>query len=105
MAQTQYTDSQRARAAALLEQVQTWTRGRRKRDGRAFVLFASSKPGHAYYTAVDGSACTCQGYFHRGACSHALACQLDTAQARERAARRHTDDETDAFDGVLSEAF
>ncbi len=78
-----YTSSQIARAASLLESALTWTRGTRKRDGLAFVLFPSSKPGHAYYTVCDGSACTCQGFFYRGACSHALACKMEAEQARE----------------------
>lgn len=101
--QTVYTASQRARAASLVETAQTWTRGTRKLDGLAFVLFPSSKPGHAYYTTCDGSACTCQGFFYRGACSHALACKMETEQSRERMTRRPTYDEL--MDDHLVDAF
>lgn len=75
MAQIGYSDSQRARAAILVEHAKTWTRGTRKRDGLPFILFPSSKPGHAYYTTE--TACSCQGFYYRGACAHVLAVQIE----------------------------
>lgn len=80
-----YTDSQRARAASLVETAKTWTRGTRKRDGLAFVLFPSSKPTQAYYTTE--TACTCKGFFYRGSCAHVLAVQIEAEEAREAFAR------------------
>ncbi len=81
-AQAGYTDSQRARAAALVENAKLWTRGRRKRDGLAFVLFGSSKPGHAYY--ANEFSCTCSGFLYRGKCSHELAVRTEAEAAREQ---------------------
>lgn len=97
-----YSESQRARAAALVETAKTWTRGTRKRDGLAFVLFPSSKPEQAYYTTE--TACTCKGFLHRGACSHVLAVQTEAQQARELMTRRRpTLDEL--YDNHLVSAF
>jgi hypothetical protein len=76
------------RAHELLATVKTWTRGRRKADGVAFVLFPGSKPGTAWYTRVDGAVCDCPGFAYRQSCAHALAAQLDTKWAREAAARK-----------------
>lgn len=80
-----YSDSQRARAAILVEHAKTWTRGRRRRDNLAFVLFPSSKSGHAYY--ANEMACTCAGFLHRGRCSHELAVRLEAEEAREQCAK------------------
>jgi hypothetical protein len=93
MATNMVTDSMRAHAEVLLERSDRWARGVRNSDGRAFVLFTSSRQGKdgrpvLYYTAPDGSACTCPSYYHRGACSHAEACRLDAEAAREKVARK-----------------
>lgn len=87
MASPVYTSAMEARAASLLETAQTWTWGRRKADGVQFVLFSSSRPGHAYYTRSDGQGCTCPSYAYRGACSHSLACRRNLEQIRVRYAR------------------
>ena len=84
-ARTVYTKAQLRRAHELLKSAKTWTRGRRKADGVAFVLFPSSKPGSAHYTRVDGGECTCKGFEYRRACTHSLAAELDTKWAREAA--------------------
>lgn len=93
------TSSMEAKATALLAERTTWVRGRRKSDSRAFYLFASSKPGHAYYCAVDGSVCSCAGFFHRGVCSHSVAARRDFEHARavaERPARKSLNELMDA---------
>jgi hypothetical protein len=97
-----------AYAAVLLTRSDRWARGRDNRTGRQFVMFTSSrrtKDGKPIYhkTLVDGSGCTCDGYFHRGMCSHALACQIDTERAREQATRRPSYDEL--MDRHLVDAF
>ncbi len=81
------TDSMNASATALLAERLTWVRGRRRSDSRAFYLFPSSDGRTAYYTAIDGSGCTCKGYLWRGVCSHAVAAQRDTHRVRAEADR------------------
>jgi hypothetical protein len=105
MAQATVTQSMQAKADALLAERTTWITGRRKSDSRAFYLFASSKPGHAYYCSVTGDACSCSGFFYRGVCSHSEAARRDTEQARaaaEQPARKSLGELHDAF---LSDAF
>lgn len=101
MATTVYTDSMRARAATLLETAKTWNWGRRKSDGIQFVLFSSSRPGHAYYTSQI--ACSCTGYLHRGACSHQLAVSLHVERVQEEAARPKRPTYEDLWQGDGSE--
>jgi hypothetical protein len=87
------TDSMRAHAEVLLERSDRWARGYDTRNGRAFVIFTSSKIGQdgqpiLYYARPDGSGCTCKGYLWRGVCSHSEACRLDAEAAREKVARK-----------------
>lgn len=98
-----YTSSMEARAAVLVGQAQTWARGVRHRDGLAFVVFASSKPGTVYYTTESG--CTCPSYWHRGACSHVLAVQVEARQARAAVGPRALDRMNELFDRQLVDAF
>lgn len=85
MATTVYTDSMKARAEILVSESKTWTRGRRKSDSLAFVIFPSSKPGRAYYSTE--TACSCPSYYHRLACSHVLAVKTDNERVRAEADR------------------
>ena len=71
-AQVAYTMSQQANAERLLSMPEKWARGRSKVDGREFWVIQGST-GHAHWTALDGSGCTCRGFYYRGACSHSLA--------------------------------
>lgn len=92
MATAIITDSMKAQAQVLLERSSRWARGTRNSDGQAFVLFTSSRTdrdGNPIYhrTHAAGQGCTCPSWQHRGACSHALACQMD-AERRERAASK-----------------
>ncbi len=95
MAQKQLTPSMQAHAAALFERADRWARGVRNRDGRAFVVFTSSRLDKAgrpvlYYTATDGSGCTCPSYYHRGMCAHAEACRLEAEAARAKVGPRRS---------------
>lgn len=107
----QVTPSMAAHAQVLLERATTWARGYDTRTGRQFVIFTSSrcKDGQPvlYYTAVDGSGCSCKSYLYRGACSHAEATRLDAEQAREKVGpRRATYDELFRGSGFeLTDAF
>lgn len=109
MATAMVTDSMRAYAQVLLSKSAKWARGVDNEKGVAFVLFTSSRvdrEGKPIYhkTIRDGSGCTCTGYLYRGICSHALACQWEAEQARERMARpRVTLDEL--YDNHLVSAF
>ena len=83
-----YTISQQASAERLLADSLIWVRGRRKADGVSFVVFPSSNGRSAYYASLlNGGACTCRGFLHRGRCSHELALKRDAEQAREVATK------------------
>lgn len=103
------TDSMRAYARVLLSKSAKWAQGFDKQRGIAYVSFVSSRTdrdGNPIYhkTCRDGSGCTCPGYLHRGICSHALACQWEADEARERMTRRRpTYDEL--MDAHLVDAF
>ena len=75
MATKLYTRYQKDHADVLVQRAKFWTRGVRKSDRLAFVIFPSSrataeKPT-AYYTTERG--CTCPSFYHRGSCAHELA--------------------------------
>ena len=71
------TDPRAVKALALLSQARTWTTGRRKCDGRAFLI-APGSHGRTYYVAADGSECTCPDRQVRrvDACKHMSAAHL-----------------------------
>jgi hypothetical protein len=90
--QPMVTDSMRAYARVLLSKSPKWARGVDHEKGVAFVMFTSSrvdKDGKPIYhkTRCDGAFCNCPGFYHRGVCSHALACRWEAEQAREDFAR------------------
>ena len=61
------------KAAALVELLPTFSRGRSKQTGQPFYVVPASNRMTAHWTAVDGSGCTCLGYQRRGLCTHAVA--------------------------------
>lgn len=88
-ATTVYTPSMQAQATVLLERASRWARGTRNRDGLPIVLFVSSRTdaaGNPIYwkTRADGLGCDCPSWLYRGACSHALACQMDTQRQAQQ---------------------
>lgn len=66
---------------------ETWTRGRRKSDGRAFWFIPGTTPGAVY--CADSTACTCPSARHSqdGTCKHTRAV-LDFEQQADAAQRR-----------------
>ena len=69
-------DKRSVRALALLAQARTWVTGRRKCDGRAFLIAPGSN-GRTYYVAADGSECTCPDrQVRRTTCKHMTAARL-----------------------------
>ncbi len=95
MSQPTYTPSMLASALMHYERRATWTRIVNSKTRIAYVVFEgstnnpkTSKPW-VYYTARDGSSCSCRGYeYHGRVCSHSIAVLMDVAQARRLAARR-----------------
>ena len=85
-----------AAAEILLVRSARWTRGTaRTTDGQLVnvVTFASSRVKKngamvTHVTRCDGEVCSCESFTYRQACSHALACRMDTERAREQAARK-----------------
>ena len=77
MVVTVSTDNPRSvKALALLPQARTWTTGRRKADGRAFLIAPGSN-GHSYYVDANGAECTCPDrQTRRVDCKHMLAARL-----------------------------
>ena len=70
------TDPRSVKALALLSQARTWVTGRRKCDGRAFLIAPGSN-GRTYYVAADGSECTCADrQVRRTTCKHMTAARL-----------------------------
>ena len=72
------TDPRSVRALALLPRVRTWTTGRRKSDGRPFLIAPASKTGAVYFVDARGAECTCPDRQTRrvDACKHMLAARL-----------------------------
>ena len=101
--QAVYTETMAANAAQWLQTAPVWTRGTRKADGLALVIFPSaSVPGTGHYTTE--TACSCKGFQHRGRCSHVLAVKIEARQARERFAQPTQDYADDPSLGLV-EAF
>ena len=86
-AQKVYTRTQEQHAELLLTRAAFWTRGTRKRDGLAFVVFPSSRATperpRAYYSTE--TACSCPSYNYRGRCAHELAVRTDNERVRAEA--------------------
>ena len=82
-----YTNTQKQHAELLLTRAPFWTRGTRKRDGLAFVIFpstqATAERPRAYYSTE--TACSCPSYQYRGRCAHELAVRTDNERARAEA--------------------
>lgn len=98
--QAVYTETMTANAMQWLQSAQTWTRGVRKSDGLALVIFPSaSKPGTGHYTTE--TACSCRGFQYRNVCSHVLAVRLEIRQAREEAVAAHERACAEAANGEL----
>lgn len=75
--------------AAVLATAATWTRGRRKRDGKAFYFIPSSGPSSVVYmTAEDGCTCPAARNSYSGDCKHQIAVRRHNEQAREAYTRR-----------------
>ena len=88
MTQQAYTETMTANAMQWLQTAYCWTRGVRKADGMAVVIFPSgSKPGSGHETTLES--CSCKGYAYRSTCSHLLAVRLEMRQAREEAVAAH----------------
>ena len=84
------TDPRAARALALLPQTRTWITGRRKCDGRAFLIAPGSN-GHTYYVDARGAECTCPDrQTRRATCKHMLAARLLLVERGEQPARAPT---------------
>ena len=80
------TDPRAARALALLPVARTWTAGRRKCDGRAFLIAPGSN-GHSYYVDARGAECTCPDrQTRRAAGKHMLAARLPLVERGEQPA-------------------
>jgi hypothetical protein len=79
-----YTSSQRARAASLVENAKTWTRGTRKRDGKPFFFVPSDRAvGTVYMTAEDGCTCPAARHSRSGDCKHQQAVRQYAEQRAE----------------------
>lgn len=52
---------------------ETWTRARRKLDGKPFYIVPGSQPGATYYTAEDGCTCPSAQHSKTGTCKHTRA--------------------------------
>jgi hypothetical protein len=76
------TTSMTAHTDQLLNSADRWSRGVRKSDGLAFVLFTGSK-GAVYFSTE--TACSCPGYRHRGICAHQQAVTFSAIAARTAA--------------------
>lgn len=102
MTQKLYTRYQKDHADVLVQRARFWTRGVRKSDRLAFIVFPSSratadKPT-AYYANERG--CTCPSFYHRGSCAHELAVRIEAEQARAAFAaptEQYDDDESLRF--------
>ncbi len=74
------------KALALLPQARTWTTGRCKCDGRAFLIAPGSN-GHSYYVDARGAECTCPDrQARRTTCKHMLVARLLLVERGEPAA-------------------
>jgi hypothetical protein len=66
----------RRKAEALAELLPTFSHGRSKLTGQAFIVVPASNRKSAHWTAIDGSGCTCLGWHRRGLCTHAIAAKI-----------------------------
>ena len=80
------SDPRSVKALALLPRARAWTTGRRKCDGRAFLI-APGANGHSYYMDANGAECTCPDrQTRRVDCKHMLAARLLLVERGEQPA-------------------
>lgn len=94
MAMQMVSPNVQRKANELLERSDKWATGSRKRDGLAFIVFASqSTPGVYYYTGMSGDFCTCPAarLSRSGMCCHRVAAAAAQREAQEQPYRTYRD--------------
>lgn len=71
-----------ARVAKVLENVNTWTAGRRKADGKRFYFIPSCTSDAVYMTAVDACTCPAAQNSRTGDCKHQEAVRQHSVTVR-----------------------